>query len=146
MADSDIRRARRPIAIVRRPIYALFLPVAVTCFLGALVTDLAYQGSGGTLLWVNFSSWLIAAGLVFAAIALVILLIDAVRRAASWLAVGLLLVIWVIEFINSLVHARDGWTAVVPTGLMLSLISAALILICGWLASSARYAAEGGWA
>jgi peptidoglycan/LPS O-acetylase OafA/YrhL len=34
------------------------------CFSGALVTDLAYEGSDGNRLWVNFSSWLIAAGLL----------------------------------------------------------------------------------
>ena len=145
MAQSMARRPHRPIAIVRRPVSGMILPVAVTCFVGALITDLAYQGSGGTLLWVNFSSWLLVAGLIFSAVALVVLLIDAVRGATSWLAVGLLLVIWVLEFVNSLVHARDGWTAVVPAGLMLSAIGAVLILVCAWFASSARYA-EGGWA
>jgi uncharacterized membrane protein len=113
------------------------------CFVGALITDLAYQGSGGTLLYVNMSSWLIAAGLLFGAIALIALLIDAIRGAVGWLPFVLLLAAWVVEFINSLVHARDGWTAVVPTGLILSIVGVLLILLCGWLSASVRYAVVG---
>src|SRR5437763_13127412 len=139
MAETVARRPVRPISIVRRPIYSLLLPVPVVCFLGAVLTDLAYQCSGGTLLWVNMSSWLIAAGLLFGAIAGIVGLIDAIRGGALWIPFGLLLAAWVVEFINSLVHARDGWTAVVPTGLILSIIAVLLILVSGWL-SQPRYA------
>ena len=135
-------RSRRPISIVHQPFYTLFLPVAVVCFLGATITDIAYRSSGGTLLWVNFSTWLLATGLVFAGIALFILLIDSIRGAASWLAFLLLIVTFVIELVNSFVHARDGWTAVVPLGLTLSVIGAILILVCGWLGRQARYVVE----
>ena len=137
-------RTRSPIAIVRQPFYALFLPVAVVCFLGAMITDMAYRGSGGTLLWVNFSTWLLATGLLFAGISLVILLVDAIRGAASWLTFLLLIVTWVLELINSFVHARDGWTAVVPLGLTLSVIGAILVLVCGWLGRQSRYVVAGG--
>jgi uncharacterized membrane protein len=111
----------------------MLLPVPVICFLGALITDLAYRCSGGNLIWVNFSSWLLAAGLLMGAAAIAVLLIDAIRGAERWLAFALLLVAWIVEFINSLVHARDGWTAVVPAGLILSVIGTLLVLIAGWL-------------
>jgi uncharacterized membrane protein len=142
MAETVAQRPVRPISIVRRPIYSLLLPVPVVCFLGAVLTDLAYQGSGGTLLWVNMSSWLIAAGLLFGAIAGIVGLIDAIRDGSLWIPFGLLFAAWAVEFINSLVHARDGWTAVVPAGLILSIIGAFLILISGWL-SQPRYAVVG---
>lgn len=133
MDETVARRPVRPLSIARYPISAMFVPVPVVCFVGALITDLAYRGSGGTLLWVNFSSWLIAAGLVFGAIAAIVLLVDVFRGAAGWPAFALLLAAWIVEFINSLVHARDGWTAVVPTGLILSIVGAVLVLIAGWL-------------
>ncbi|MEO7366076.1 MAG: DUF2231 domain-containing protein [Sphingomicrobium sp.] len=133
MADAGARGARRPMAIVGRPISSLLLPIPIVCFVGGLLTDLAYRGSGGNLLWLDFSSWLIAAGLVFGAIAGLALLIDAARGAAGWIAFGLLLAAWVVEVVNSLVHARDGWTAVVPLGLTLSAVAVVLILIGGWL-------------
>jgi uncharacterized membrane protein len=133
MAETVAREPVRPISIGRHPIYSLFLPVPVVCFLGALITDLSYLNSGGNLLWVNFSAWLLAAGLLFGAIALVIFLIEAIRGRPAWLAFALLLIAWIVEFINSLVHARDGWTAVAGAGLVLSIIGALLVLAAGWL-------------
>ena len=117
MANADTRAARRPSAVAGRPIYSLLLPIPIVCFVGGLLTDLTYQASGGNMLWLDFSSWLIAAGLLFGAIAGLVLLIDAVRGVRGWVPFGLLLAAWVVEFINSLVHARDGWTAVVPLAL-----------------------------
>lgn len=128
----------RPIAVARHPILSIFLPIPVVCFLGAVLTDLTYANSAGNLLWVNFSSWLIAAGLAFGAIALVILFVDALRGSVGWLAFLLVAAAWIVEFINALIHARDGWTAVVPLGMILSIIGALLILIGGWLARSTR--------
>jgi uncharacterized membrane protein len=98
-----------------------------------LLTDLAYLNSGGNLLWLNFSSWLLAAGLLFGAIAGIVLLIDVVRGIRGWLPFLLLLAAWIVELINSFVHARDGWTAVAGTGLILSIIGAVLVLLAGWL-------------
>ena len=134
MAEAATRLGTRPMAIARRPIYSMLLPIPIVCFIGALLTDLAYRCSDGNLLWLNFSSWLIAAGLLLGALAGIVLLIDAIRGAASWLSLLVLFAAWIAEFVNSLVHARDGWTAVVPLGLTLSLIGALLILLAGWMA------------
>jgi uncharacterized membrane protein len=133
MAQTAAGPRHAPLSIVRHSVYAMLLPVPVICFLGALITDLAYRCSGGNLTWLNFSSWLLAAGLLIGAAAIVVLLIDAIRGADGWLAFALLLVAWIVELINSLVHARDGWTAVVPAGLILSVIGTLLVLIAGWL-------------
>ena len=122
----------------RHPILSLLLPIPIVCFVGALLTDLSYVNSGGNLLWVNFSSWLIAAGLVFGGIAIVFLLVDGIRGSVSWLPFLLVGSAWVVEFHNALIHARDGWTAVVPTGMILSIIGVVLILAGGWLSRSAR--------
>ena len=122
----------------RHPILSLLLPIPIVCFVGALLTDLSYVNSGGNLLWVNFSSWLITAGLVFGGIAIVVLIVDGVRGSVSWLPFLLVGAAWVLEFLNALIHARDGWTAVVPTGMILSIIGVLLILAGGWLSRSAR--------
>jgi uncharacterized membrane protein len=112
-----------------------------------LLTDVAYSNSGGNLQWSNFSAWLLAAGLLFGGIALILMIIDLVRLPQlrsewGWGALALLAVTWVLEFINSLVHARDGWTAVVPTGMILSAIGAILIMSYGWAWHESRYAPE----
>ena len=128
MDDTPAPRRPRPVATNAHPISLMLLTIALTCFAGGLVTDLAYLNSGGNLIWVNFSSWLLASGLVFGALAGLALLIGAFRASGSWLPFVLLLAAWVIELLNSFVHARDGWTAVSPTGLVLSIIGSILAL------------------
>jgi uncharacterized membrane protein len=131
----------RPISIAGRPIYAIFLAIPAVCFVATVATDLTYEGSDGNLIWLNFSSWLLAAGLLFGAVALVLMLVDGVR-GLGWPAPLLLLAAWIVELFNSLIHARDGWTAVVPAGLLLSLVGALLVLGSGWMSRSARRAAQ----
>jgi uncharacterized membrane protein len=59
------------------------------------------------------------------------------------LAALLYLVILALAFANSLVHAGDGWTAVVPFGLALSAVTFLLCLIAA--AVSARKYARLAW-
>jgi uncharacterized membrane protein len=137
MAETHRVRRSGPVAIGRRPIASLLLPIPIVCFLGAVLSDWSYLGSGGNLTWLYFSTWLLAAGLflgVFAAIALVA---DAVR-GGTWLAVLLFAATWIVELINSLVHARDGWTAVAGLGFILSILGALLALASGWFAAERR--------
>ena len=39
----------------------------------------------------------------------------------------------VLAFINAMVHSRDGYTAVVPTGLILSAVVVIVLVITGWM-------------
>src|SRR4051794_3467969 len=138
MAETVVERPARPIAIVRHPIYAMLLPVPVVCFIGALLTDLAYLGSGGNLVWLDFSSWLLLAGLVSGAIAAIVLLIDfvrspAMRAGAGWAHLLIFYAGLLVELLSIFVHERDGWTAVAGLGIVLSIIGAALILVAAWL-------------
>ena len=144
MAETAQTRRGPRTGVVRHPISAILLPIPIICFIGALATDLAYDGSGGNLIWVNFSSWLIATGLLFGGILIVLMLIDMfrlpeLRSSEGWAGFVLLVAAWVVELINSLVHTRDGWTAVVPLGLILSTVGALQILMYGWLWHEARY-------
>jgi uncharacterized membrane protein len=57
----------------------------------------------------------------------------------SFLAIILFVVMLVLAFVNSLVHAGDGWTAVVPYGLLLSAVTFAVSLMAV-TASTGKYA------
>lgn len=147
MAHTVVERPRGRVGVAGHPYSSLILPVPVVCFVGALLTDVAYSSSGGVLQWSNFSAWLLAAGLLFGAIAAILMIIDLVRlpqlrSAWGWGALALLVVTLVIELVNSFVHSRDGWTAVVPTGMILSAIGAVIIMSYGWLWHESRYAPE----
>jgi len=131
-------RPVRPISIVRHPIYAMLLPIPVVCFVGALLTDITYLKSGGNLIWLAFSSWLIFFGLLVGAIAALILLIDFIRSAAmrdgtGWAHLLFFYAALLVELFSIFIHERDGWTAVAGLGLILSIIGALLVLIAGWL-------------
>ncbi len=114
---------------VTAPIYLLLFPIPVVCFVGALVTDIAYSKTA-FLMWLHFSEWLIAAGLAFGALAALVLLVEffasrAIRTGAfGWTHLVLFYGALVVELCNSFIHTIDGWTAVVPSGMTLSFIGA----------------------
>jgi uncharacterized membrane protein len=124
-----------------QPVHGLLAAYPLACFTGALVTDLAYANTA-TVQWANFSVWLITAGVVMGVAAAVAGIADAAvtrtRRRASSLHSVLTIVTFAFAIVNGFVHSRDGWTAVVPTGLILSAITALLVIATSWLG----YAAE----
>jgi len=139
------RRVFRPrIAVGGVPVHAMFVPFPIVCFTGALLTDLAYAASA-QVQWTNFSQWLLLFGTVFAGLAAVFGLIDYFsapreRRPAIGLwHMALNLVLFVVAVFNNLVHARDGWTSVVPTGLTLSIITMLLLIVSGHLGHRLAY-------
>jgi uncharacterized membrane protein len=107
----------------------------------ALVTDILYWRTS-QLMWAEFSAWLLLAGIVFGALAALFGAIDFLarrevraRRPAWPHAIGNVVVL-VLAFFNNLVHAADGWTAVVPWGLTLSALTVIIMLVTGWLGAS----------
>lgn len=117
--------------------------------IAALFTDLAYAGNA-LMQWANFSAWLITGGLVLALIAAVVALGERVSGRAGpirWLDFALLAAAAILSVINALVHTRDAWTSVVPTGLTLSIIVAILLVIAGlrgWRVTRWHLQGEGG--
>lgn len=138
MAEPISTRRARLIAVGGHPIYSMLLPVPVVCFLGALVTDLAYLMSGGVLMWLAFSSWLLLAGLVGGLLAGIVLSIDffrnrAMRSRPGWVYLLAFGSAMLVETANIFIHQRDGWTAVAGAGVVLSVLGLVLVLIAGWL-------------
>lgn len=127
------------------PLHAILLAFPLPLFLGALLGDLAY-GSSFHVQWINFSSWLIAGALLVGGFALLWALIEMVRsgtaRTARQIAYFVaLLVMWVIGFINALVHAKDAW-ATMPASLYLSIIVTLLAFAAAWIGYSGLRAGE----
>jgi uncharacterized membrane protein len=133
MAVVIVEHTGSRVAGVSGPLYLLLFPIPVVCFVAALITDIAYS-AGAFLMWLHFSQWLIAAGLVFGALAALVLLVEffasrAIRAGAfGWAHLVLFYAALVVELFNSFIHTVDGWTAVVPTGMILSVIGALLAL------------------
>lgn len=141
MATPSAHAHPRPL----HPLHAIFLAFPLPLFLGALVSDFAYR-STFQIQWSNFSSWLIAGGLLVGAFVLlwalvVVLRSTTVARGRSIAYFIVLLAMWVFGFINALVHAKDAW-ATMPGGLVLSVIATLLALIAAWIGYSWPRAVE----
>ena len=133
IGDANLRLTTRPRG---RPIHKILVSFSAAYFVGALVTDLVYWQIPDVL-WERFSIWLITAGLIvagFAAIAYVIDLAGGRRidRPAWPRAVGYAIAV-LLSLVNAFVHSRDGYTAVVPTGLVLSGLVIVVLLLTAWV-------------
>ncbi|MEA2793184.1 MAG: hypothetical protein QOI87_564 [Bradyrhizobium sp.] len=120
-------------------ILPIMVPFPIACFAGAFVTDLVYWQTADVM-WEMFSVWLITVGLIMAGLAVIAFVIDLVggKRSSTvaWPhAVGYTLAL-LLSLINVFVHSRDGYTAVVPTGLTLSALVVVVLIIMGWLGSA----------
>jgi len=126
------------LVIARRPIHRTPMAVANACFIGALLTDLTYWRTA-EMMWADFSAWLLFAGLVVGVLWVIAALVDLFSgrisraRGPVWSYPLGSLVALVASFFNALVHSRDAWTSVVPTGLTLSAIAVVVLLLAGLL-------------
>jgi len=130
--------------VAGHPIHPMLVPIPIACFVGTLLTDLAYWRTAN-MQWANFSAWMLTVGLIVALFAVIAGLIDFLgdRRVrdlrAVWIhAIGNGVAL-VLAIINAFVHSRDAYTSVVPTGLILSLLTVLILLVTGWMGWSLVY-------
>ena len=136
IGDANLRSTAKP---RRRPIHKMPASFSVAYFAGALVTDLVYWQMPDVM-WERFSIWLITVGLIMAGLATIAYVIDLlggrqIDRPAWPRVVGYGLAV-LLSLFNAFVHSRDGYTAVVPTGLMLSGIVVAVLILTAGVASA----------
>lgn len=124
--------------IGRHPIHPMLVSFPIVCFVGTLITDIAYWRSAN-LMWANFSAWLVSVGVIMGVLAAIAGMIDffgdrRVREPmAAWIhAVGNGLAL-VLAIVNMFIHSRDGWNSVVPWGLTLSALVVLILLVTGWM-------------
>ena len=101
-----------------------------------LMTDYEYMHTAN-LMWQYFSIWLIVAALITGGLAVLAGIGDWVtgprgRRGFGW-HFGLTIVALLLGLLNAFVHSRDGWTAVVPEGILLSLVVVILLYVGGFI-------------
>lgn len=135
MTDQTIRTTAQ---IAGHPIHPMLVPIPIACFIGALITDITYYVTA-EMMWADFSSWLLIVGLIGGVLAAIAGLTDFLgnrlirSQAPAWPHLLGNVVALVVAFFNALVHTRDGWTSVVPTGLVLSIIVVLILPVTGWL-------------
>jgi uncharacterized membrane protein len=140
----DTRHYPSTVAVSGHPIHAMLVPFPIASFSLALIADIAYWQTSN-LFWKHGAEWLLLAGLVFGAFAALAGVVDVVsRREVRALppilphAIGNLAVL-LLATINSFIHARDGWSGVVPWGLTLSAVTVLVMIVTAWLGGSLVY-------
>lgn len=132
------------VTVLGVPIHAMLVPFPIACIVGAMLTDIVYSQTA-VVQWSNFSAWFLAFALVFGVLAAVFGLIDFLKQPSSsrpaigWIHLAGNIVILILALVNSFIHARDGWTAVVPTGLTLSVVSVLVLIVTGFLGHRMAY-------
>jgi uncharacterized membrane protein len=128
---------RSTVSLRGRPLHAMLVPVPIVCFVATLVTDIVYWQTAA-MLWADISAWLLVIGLLVSLFAATAGLIDffgdrRIRELrAAWIhGLGNIAAL-VLSIFNALIHTRDAYTSVVPSGLILSALVVAILLVTGW--------------
>lgn len=120
------------------PLHAVLLAGTIPLFLGATLCDYAYS-SNYHIQWATFASWLNVGGLIFAGLAFLCAMIGFFRSPHRSVVLliypALLLLTWILGFVNALVHARDAW-AMMPAGFALSIVVTLLAGTATWVGFS----------
>ena len=122
----------------------MLVPFPMVCFIGALVTDVVYWRTA-EMMWSDISAWLLLIGLILGVLAAIAGLIDFLgnrlirAQSPAWPHMLGNLLVLLLALFNTMVHTRDAWTSVVPTGLILSVLTVLILPVTGWLGWSMVY-------
>ena len=128
---------RSTASIAGHPIHPMLVPFPIAFFVATLACDVVFLRTGDAY-WATSAQWLLGAGLVMAALAAVFGLIDFLGEPrirslndAWWHAGGNVLAV-LIALYNWYMRYTNGDAAILPTGLLLSLVVVCILLFTGW--------------
>ena len=128
---------RSTASIAGHPIHPMLIPFPIAFFIAAFVCDLAYWQTANAA-WATAATWLLGAGLVMAALAAVAGLTDFLGDARiralndAWWHAGGNVVVVLVQLYSWYARYTEGTAAVVPKGLILSLIVVCILAFTGW--------------
>jgi uncharacterized membrane protein len=128
---------RSTVSLGGRPLHAMLVPIPIVCFVASLITDIVYWQTAA-MLWADMSAWLLLVGLIVSLFAAPPGLIDffgdpRIRKLrAAWIhGIGNITAL-ILSIFNCLIHTRDAYTSVVPSGLILSALVVVILMVTGW--------------
>ena len=132
------------VAIAGHPLHPLSVIFPIAFLAGALGTDFGYWLTHDPF-WARASLWLIGSGLVGGLVAALIGMSDFVRiervrkRTAGWAHMILNVTLLVLTVVNFGLRLRNPAGAILPVGLILSLIVGTLTSVSGWFGAELSY-------
>ena len=127
---------RSTASIAGHPIHPMLIPFPIAFFVATFVCDVVFWQTSNTM-WATAAIWLLGAGIVMAALAALAGLTDVLGepriRALNdvWWHAGGNVVVVLIELYNWWIRYTAGTSAVVPEGLVLSLIVVCILVFTG---------------
>jgi uncharacterized membrane protein len=115
----------------------MLIPFPIAFFVSTFVCDLVFWATGSAI-WATVTLWLLGAGLIMAALAAVMGVIDVVgdvqirNLSDAWLHAGGNIIAVLIELYNWYARYTHGSAWIIPTGLILSLVVVLILLFTGW--------------
>jgi uncharacterized membrane protein len=128
---------RSTASVAGHPIHPMLIPFPIAFFIATFVCDLVYWQTANAA-WATAATWLLGAGLVMAALAAVAGLTDFLGDARiralndAWWHAGGNVVAVLIQLYSWYARYTEGTAAVVPKGLILSLIVVCILAFTGW--------------
>ncbi|MGL5832613.1 MAG: DUF2231 domain-containing protein [Waterburya sp.] len=125
------------VSIAGHPIHPILVIFPVAFLSAAAGSDIGYWLTED-FFWARASTWLIGLGGLSGIMAALVGIADFVRvrkvrqRTAGWAHMSINIIVLVMTFINFGLRLDDPQTAILPTGIALSLIVATLLAIGGW--------------
>jgi uncharacterized membrane protein len=144
MAVHFERNPHSTASIAGHPIHPMLVQFPIVFFISAFLSDLVFRNTT-TVLWANTSSYLLGAGLIMAVLAAATGATDAAgdRRIRNmsdlWFHAGGNVLVVILELFNWYLRHKNGPTAIIPTGLLLSLVSVIILGFTGWKGGTLVY-------
>jgi uncharacterized membrane protein len=144
--EEDFRDSGIPstVAVAGHPLHPLIVTFPITFLVTALATDVAFWWTDNPF-WAQASFWLIGAGLAFGVLAALTGMLDffgikRVReRKAGWFHMIGNVAALSLTLVNFVLRWGKTAGAIMPTGLALSILVAALLGITGWYGGELVY-------
>jgi uncharacterized membrane protein len=124
--------------IAGHPIHPMLIPFPIAFFVGTFACDVAYWITGNAN-WAMVTPWLLGAGIIMGALAALAGLTDVIGeqriRALNdvWLHAGGMVIVILIEIYNWYARYTEGAAAILPKGIILSLVVVCILLFAGWM-------------
>jgi len=123
--------------IAGHPIHPMLIPFPIAFFVGVFACDLVYWQTNIPA-WADATLWLLGAGLVMAALAAVMGVIDVfgdqkIRQLSTiWWHASANVIVVLLELYNLFIRYQQGSATIIPYGILLSLLAVLLLLFSGW--------------
>lgn len=133
----DFDETETKVAVAGHPVHAMMVAFPITLAFAAFAADAFYWWTGD-LFWPRVAYWAAGVGFVIGVLAgilgtIELLVVPGIRiRSASWTHFILAMMLLSLMGLNWMVRAGDAAAVVLPWGIMLSAVTAAMTGITGW--------------